>query len=150
MGKNKISILIVDDDSSVSKSLSDILKKQGYDTDIAESGSLAIKKAKEKSYDLGLLDINLPDIGGNRVLVKLHEISPTMVKIMVTGFPSLKNTMEALNQGADAYVTKPVKPEKLLAIISEKLEKQKSDEKMTENKITEWIKTRARQFENNK
>jgi DNA-binding NtrC family response regulator len=70
-----------------------------------------------------------------------------MVKIMVTGYPSLENAMEALNQGADAYVTKPVKSEKILALIKEKLEKQSQDEKMTENKVTDWIKTRARKLE---
>jgi DNA-binding NtrC family response regulator len=62
-------------------------------------------------------------------------------------YPSLENAMEALNQGADAYVTKPVKPEKILALIKEKLEEQSQNEKMTENKVTDWIKTRARKLE---
>jgi DNA-binding NtrC family response regulator len=69
------------------------------------------------------------------------------MKIMVTGYPSLKNAVEALNLGADAYVIKPVKPEKLLALIEEKLEEQREAEKMTEEKVTEWIKTRARKLE---
>jgi len=70
-----------------------------------------------------------------------------MVKIMVTGYPSIENAMEALNQGANAYVIKPVKPAKLLALIKEKLEEQQQAEKMTENKVTDWIKTRAHQLE---
>lgn len=72
-----------------------------------------------------------------------------MVKIMVTGYPSLENAMEALNQGAAAYVTKPVKPAKLLALIEEKLEKQRQEENVTENKVTDWIKTRAEQLQSN-
>jgi DNA-binding NtrC family response regulator len=87
------------------------------------------------------------DIEGTQLLAKLNEIAPKMLKIMVTGYPSLENAMEALNQGADAYVTKPVKPEKLLALIKEKLEEQSQAEKMTENKVTDWIKTRARKLE---
>lgn len=62
-----------------------------------------------------------------------------IVKIMITGYPSLENAVEALNHGANAYVVKPVKPEKLLGSIEEKLEKQRTAEKMTK-----WIKTRAR------
>jgi DNA-binding NtrC family response regulator len=66
---------------------------------------------------------------------------------MITGYPNLENAVEALNHGADAYVIKPVKPEKLLALIEEQLEKQRTTEKMTEGKVTEWIKTRARKIE---
>ena len=84
---------------------------------------------------------------GTKLLAKVHDTTPKMVKIMLTGYPSLENAMEALNQGADAYVTKPVKPAKLLALIEEKLEKQSKDEQMTESKVTDWIRTRARQLE---
>jgi DNA-binding NtrC family response regulator len=70
-----------------------------------------------------------------------------MVRIMITGYPSLENAVEALKHGADAYIIKPVNPEKLLALIEEKLGKQQEAEKMTEEKVTEWIKTRARKLE---
>ena len=84
---------------------------------------------------------------GTKLLTTMHENTPKMVKIMITGYPSLENAVEALNQGADAYIIKPVKPEKLLALIEEKLGKQREAEKMTEDKVTEWIKTRARKLE---
>jgi DNA-binding NtrC family response regulator len=86
---------------------------------------------------------------GTKLLTTMHENTPKMVKIMVTGYPSLENAVEALNHGADAYVIKPVKTEKLLALIEEKLEVQRQAEKMTEDKVTEWIKTRARKIEDN-
>lgn len=86
---------------------------------------------------------------GIKLLTTMHENLPKMVKIMITGYPSLENAVEALNLGADAYVIKPVKPEKLLTLIEEKLEEQSQAEKMTEEKITEWIKTRARKLEDN-
>jgi DNA-binding NtrC family response regulator len=84
---------------------------------------------------------------GTQLLTIMHETAPKMVKVMVTGYPSLENAMDALNQGADAYVIKPVKPSKLLALIKEKLEKQKQEETLTEEKVTDWIKNRARQLE---
>ena len=147
MTESKPRILIVEDDENIRKTMKNILQQKGYETDTAKSGQEAEQKAKTNFYNLALLDIKLPDMEGTQLLAKLHKNKPKMVKIMVTGYPSLENAMEALNQGADAYVTKPVKPAKLLALIKEKLEKQTQAEKMTENKVTDWIKTRARRLE---
>ena len=147
MTESKPKILIVEDDENIRKTMNNILQQKGYETDTAKTGQEAEQKTKTNFYNLALLDIKLPDMEGTQLLAKLHENTPKMVKIMVTGYPSLENAMEALNQGADAYVTKPVKPAKLLDLIQEKLEEQRQAEKMTENKVTDWIKTRARQLE---
>ncbi len=147
MTESKPRILIVEDDENIRKTMKNILQQRGYETDTAKSGKEAEQKARTNFYNLALLDIKLPDMEGTQLLAKLHKNKPKMVKIMVTGYPSLENAMEALNQGADAYVTKPVKPAKLLALIKEKLEEQSQAEKMTENKVTDWIKTRAHQLE---
>ena len=147
MAKNKPSVLIVEDDANIRVPLSTILQQKGYKTDTAKNGKEAIQKSKAKFYNLALLDIKLPDMEGTKLLTTMHENMPKMVKIMVTGYPSLENAVEALNHGADAYVIKPVKTEKLLALIEEKLEVQRQAEKMTEDKVTEWIKTRARKIE---
>lgn len=147
MTESKPRILIVEDDENIRKTMKNILQQKGYETDTAKSGKEAEQKAKTNFYNLALLDIKLPDMEGTQLLAKLHKNKPKMMKIMVTGYPSLENAMEALNQGADAYVTKPVKPAKLLDLIKEKLEKQNQAEKITENKVTDWIKTRARQLE---
>ncbi|UCG44590.1 MAG: response regulator [Candidatus Bathyarchaeota archaeon] len=145
--KKKASILIVEDDADIRETMSKILQQNGYRTDMAENGYEAIQKAEARFYNLVLLDIKLPDMDGTRLLATMHESMPEMVKIMVTGFPSLENAVEALNLGADAYVVKPVKPKSLLLVIEEKLERQRLTEKMTEDKVTEWIKTRVRKLE---
>lgn len=147
MTENKPRILIVEDDKNIRETLKNILEQTGYETDAAETGAEAEQKSKNRFFNLALLDIKLPDMEGTQLLAKLHDTTPKMVKIMVTGYPSLENAIEALNQGADAYVTKPVKPAKLLALIKEKLEEQQQSEKMTEGKVTDWIKTRALQLE---
>jgi len=147
--KNKPSILIVEDDTNILETLSTILQQKGYNTDTAKNGKEAIQKSKAKFFNIALLDIKLPDMKGTKLLTIMHENTPKMVKIMVTGYPSLENAVEALNLGADAYTIKPVNPEKLLALIEEKLEKQRGAEKMTEERVTEWIKTRARKLEDN-
>jgi len=145
--ENKPSILIVEDDANIRETLSIILQQKGYNTDTARNGQEAIQKSKTKFFNLALLDIKLPDMEGTKLLTTIHETLPKMRKIMITGYPSLENAVEALNLGADAYIIKPVKPEKLLALIEEKLEEQSQADKMTEEKVTEWIKTRARKIE---
>jgi len=140
-------ILIVEDDANIRKTLQTILQQKGYKIDTAKTGQEAIKKSKTKFFNLTLLDIKLPDMEGTRLLTLMHKTVPKMIKIMITGYPSLKNAVESLNLGADAYIIKPVKPEKLLALIEEKLKEQKVAEKMTEEKVTEWIKTRTRKLQ---
>ncbi len=147
MTKNEASILIVEDDVNIRETMSTILQQNGYSTDTAENGYEAIQKTEAKFYNLALLDIKLPDMEGTKLLTTMHENMPGMVKIMVTGYPSLENAVEALNLGADAYVVKPVKPKNLLLVIEEKLEQQQLTEKMTEDKVTEWIKARVRKLE---
>jgi len=148
--KDKPSILIVEDDANIRETLSTILQQKGYNTDTAKNGQEALQKSETKFFNLALLDIKLPDMEGTKLLTTLHETLPKMVKIMITGYPSLENAVEALNQGANAYIIKPVKPEKLLALIKEKLEKQIQAEKMTEEKVVDWVKTRARKLEANR
>ena len=147
MNKEKKSILIVEDDKAILKSLKDILQSEGYSVDTAENGQEAIQKSKEKFFNMALLDIKLPDMEGTKLLTTMHKDQPKMMKIMITGYPSLENAVEALNLGADAYIIKPVKPEKLLALIKEKLDEQSQAEKMTEEKVTEWVKARVRKLE---
>ena len=147
MIKNKPKILVVEDDVNIRGTLSTILQQKGYNTATARNGQEAIQKSRTEFFNMALLDIKLPDIEGTKLLTMMHENMPKMVKIMITGYPSLENAVEALNHGADAYIIKPVKPEKLLALIEEKLEEQSQAKKMTEEKVTEWIKSRAQEIE---
>ena len=144
---NKASILIVDDNEGILETLSAILEEKGYDTDTAKNGREAIEKSKKNFYDLALLDIKLPDMEGTKLLTEMKETKPKMVKIMMTGYASLQNAVEALNLGADAYITKPLDPENLLKIVNEKLKAHREAEKMNQEKIVDWIETRARKLE---
>lgn len=146
----KIKILIVDDDKDILKSLKDIMLSKGYQVDTAETAQNAIEKAKSQYFNLALLDIKLPDMEGTELLAKIHKEKPQMMKIMITGYPSLDNAVRALNLGADAYIMKPVNPENLLKVVEEKIKEQKEAESMTEEKIAEWIENRIQKLEQNK
>jgi len=142
----KASILIVDDNEGILETLSAILEEKGYHTDTAKNGTEAIEKSKTSFYNVALLDIKLPDIEGTKLLTKIEETSPRMIKIMITGYASLENAVEALNLGADAYIMKPVDPENLLKVINEKLKEQREAEKVSQEKVAKWIETRARKL----
>ena len=114
-------ILVVDDDKSILRTFTRILKKQDYKVDTAETGKEAIEKAENKHYDLALVDIRLPDTDGTELLARLKRQLQNTIKIMITGFPSIESGVKALDEGADAYLVKPVKPEDLLMLIKEKL-----------------------------
>jgi DNA-binding NtrC family response regulator len=132
----KASILIVDDNEDILETLSAILEEKGYHTDTAKSGIEAIEKSTMNSYNVALLDGKLPDIEGTKLLTKIEETSPRMIKIIITGSGFLENEIEALNLGADAYIIKPVNPENLLTVIDEKLRAQRETEKTSQKQKT--------------
>ncbi len=120
MDKAKKRVIVVDDDKSILRTFTRILQKNGYEIDVAETGKEAIEKSAKKNYNLALIDIRLPDMDGTDLLTKMQKTMQGAIKIMITGFPSLETGVKALDEGADAYLVKPVKPEELLALIEEK------------------------------
>ncbi|RLI33138.1 hypothetical protein DRO66_10635 [Candidatus Bathyarchaeota archaeon] len=149
MVEKKKSILVVDDDKAILKYAKGILQLEGYDVDVAETGFDAMEKSSTHFYNLVLLDIMLPDIQGTELLTKMHRTTPKMMKIMVTGFPSFDNAVEALNMGADAYLLKPVELEELLRVVKEKLYEQEEAEKMSEEQVADWINLRIQKLKAN-
>ncbi len=149
MEEKKKSILVVDDDKAILKYAKGILQLEGYDVDVAETGFDAMEKSSTRYYNLVLLDIMLPDIQGTELLTKMHRTTPKMMKIMVTGFPSFDNAVEALNMGADAYLLKPVELEELLKVVKEKLYEQEEAEKMSEEQVADWINLRIQKLKAN-
>jgi len=140
-------ILIVDDDESIRKSLSAVLEEEGYFVDTAENGSEAVEKSKASFYNLALIDIRLPDMEGTALLMAIKQTVPPMVKIIVTGYPSLANAMEAVNKGADAYILKPFVVKNVLETIKEHLNRQKETRKYSEERVAQFIETRAKELE---
>jgi CheY-like chemotaxis protein/predicted RNA-binding Zn-ribbon protein involved in translation (DUF1610 family) len=121
---DKVTILIIDDDKDMLETLSDILQEKGYSTETAKTGKEALKKVEERFFNIALIDIRLPDITGIEVLRTFTRKHPSTMPIMMTGNATLQNAVDALNLGANAYITKPIDYEKLDQIINECLEKQ--------------------------
>jgi len=121
------SILIVDDDTEVRKTLSSILDKEGYLVETVENGKQAIRVCEKSLFDVALIDIELPDMKGTELLNRLKQEQPRMVKIIITGFPSLENAMKAVNEGANGYVLKPFDVQELLEMIRKHLDEKKAE-----------------------
>jgi two-component system response regulator HydG len=112
---------VVDDDRAILRTFTRILQRAGFLTETAESGKEAVAKIQARNYDVALIDVILGDSNGLDLLPKIEEKSPKTVKIIMTGADSSEKRGEACENGADAYLTKPVNPEMLLSIFQEKL-----------------------------
>jgi DNA-binding NtrC family response regulator len=119
---------VIDDDQSIRTTTAAILENEGYIVDTAENGKEAIEKSNADLYRVALIDFRLPDMEGTELLTELRETTPKMVKIMVTGYPSLQNAIESVNKHADAYFIKPVDYENLLNTIRNLILKQQDSE----------------------
>lgn len=137
-------ILVIDDDRNIKETIIMILEDEGYVVDCAETGSEAIKKTEATAYNVVLIDIRLPDMDGVELLTKIRNLVPRTRKIIMTGYPSIQNAIEALNKSADAYVIKPIDVEKLLSIIREQIRLQETEEKFSEQKVAEFIERRVK------
>ncbi len=109
-------ILIVDDDPQIRRVLKVNLSGQGYEVDDARNGDAALEKLREARFDLVLLDINMPGMSGLEVCRAVRSGSEVAI-IMLTVRDDESVTVEALDAGADDYVTKPFKPSELSARI---------------------------------
>lgn len=119
-----MNILVIDDNPNARKTLSNILKAKGFDVEEAGTGSEAVASCRAKFFNLVLIDVKLPDISGLEVLKAVRGINEDIVAIMMTGYATLDSSIEAMNNGAFSYITKPVNMEQTLIIIAKALEKQ--------------------------
>lgn len=113
---NKLQILIVEDDSSVKNLMTTTLKAHDYKYIVAETGEDAIRQASTYNPDIILLDLGLPDIDGVDVIKKIRTWSNVPI-IVISARSEDADKIEALDNGADDYLTKPFSVEELLARI---------------------------------
>jgi len=116
-------ILIIDDEAGIRDALQDILMQEGYKTETAQTGKEALEACQKETFDVAVIDVKLPDTDGTSLLDELKKIDPNLVRIIITGYPSLETAVQSINSGADGYIVKPFKPQKLLDQIKERLER---------------------------
>jgi two-component system response regulator AtoC len=102
------SVLVIDDDPLIRKTLSTSLSKKGLEAVVAEDGEEGLQKYEEYNPDLVILDIRLPDVDGLEVLGRIREKNPNATVIIMTAYDDMKTTIEAIKSGAFEYLVKPL------------------------------------------
>jgi two-component system KDP operon response regulator KdpE len=115
MSLPRSSVLVVDDEASLRKALRASLVASGFAVEEARSGEEALDAVKERAFDLVLLDINMPGIGGFDACQRIRTLSPQAGIVMVTVKDVEEDKVRALEAGADDYVTKPFRLRELTA-----------------------------------
>lgn len=121
------SIMIVDDNVNLCRTMSYILKHKGYDVTIANDGSEAIERAREKKYfDMVFMDIKMPLMNGVETYKQIKKIIPGVTMVMMTAYAVEDLIQEALEEGAHGVIYKPVDIDKAIALIEEAKEQRTS------------------------
>lgn len=126
------SILIIDDEKAIRKTLSEILSYEGYKIEEAADGEEGLKKFGERNYDVVLCDIKMPKLDGIEFLEKSKEINPDVPVIMISGHGNIDTAVEAVRKGAYDYISKPPDLNRLLITLRNALDKQSL---VTETKV---------------
>ena len=115
-------ILVVDDDRELRETISEILTDAGFVISAAGSGEEALDILGGQTFDLVLLDMIMPGLGGQEILPLLKRQAPRTRIIMITAFATVENAVAAMRKGADDYLTKPFKVDELLTAVRRSLE----------------------------
>lgn len=120
-------VLVIDDEMIVRTSSKRTLVPEGYDVTLAESGRAGIEILERETFDVILLDLKMPDMGGIDVLKVIMERWPGTKVIIVTGYSTVDTAVEALRLGAFNHIEKPFTPDSLLAAVKEVCENPEQD-----------------------
>lgn len=126
------SILIIDDEPNLRRSLALILQRAGYSVNTAESARDVRHYLAAGAYDLVFLDLKMPEINGMELLPEIRQIYPEMPVMILTAHATLESAIEAVRKGARDYLLKPIDPEEILARVKQILAEQEQPRRRRE------------------
>jgi signal transduction histidine kinase len=118
-------ILVIDDEIGIRMGCQRALESQGYSVGSAASGEEGLEKLEHEGYDLALLDIMMPGMGGMETLKRIPEIDAHLVCVVITGYATVELAVQAIKQGAYDFITKPFDADTLLMTVEQGLEKRR-------------------------
>src|SRR5687768_3910912 len=124
----KGSILVCDDEEIMRDVLETILSGAGYKVDLARTGEEAVEAYSQKSYDIVLMDVSMPGMGGLTALETLIQADPEAVVLMITAFATFDTAISAWEKGANGVIRKPSQNEQILAFVAKGIKKRRKEE----------------------
>jgi len=123
-----VRILVVDDEPEVAETLRDILVNVGFEVETAENGKRAMGLLRDfQHFDLVISDMNMPEMGGLELLKQIHQLREDLPVIILTGWATVENGIESVEQGVSDYVLKPFNVEKLMSAVIRGVSKSRPD-----------------------
>jgi len=121
----KSTILVIDDEETMRDVCQQVLRKNGYHIETSADGADGLRKVRQLSPDLVLVDLKMPGIAGMEVLEKIREIDSSIVCVVITGYATVESAVETMKCGAYDYLPKPFTPDELRIIAKRALERRK-------------------------
>ena len=124
----KGSILVVDDEEVIRDVLDSLLVAEGYEVELARNGEEGLDKFQQHAFDLVLLDVSMPGIGGLRTLEELLKLDPEVVIAMITAYATFDTAIAAMQRGAFTVIPKPFDNREILKLVAGGLRRRRKDE----------------------
>jgi DNA-binding NtrC family response regulator len=120
-----IRILVIDDERSICEACRTVLSKRGYIVDVRMTGKEGLEAILDGGYDVTLLDVKLPDLDGMEILGRVHKEKPGEHIVVMTGYSTIQNAVEAMKLGALDYMAKPFDDDQLVLAVERGAEKKR-------------------------
>src|SRR5688572_22270784 len=125
MTENQKHLLIVDDEAALREAIAERLGDHGFIVEQAASGEEALERLAAFAFDILITDLRLPGIDGRKVLDAAVERYPELIAIVITGFGTVKDAVEAIKQGASDFITKPFQFDALMHVLRSAVEQRR-------------------------
>ena len=115
--RDHIRVMVVDDEAAVGKTIELILETEGFKVQMFNDATKALEAAKKTVYQLAVVDIKMPQMGGVEFIRRLQEADPNVGTIIMTGYPAIDTARQAMRDGAYDYITKPFRQEEIVEAV---------------------------------
>jgi len=124
-------VLLMEDEMNIARGLEMVMREEGYDVDLADTGQRALDKFRVSEFDLLVADLRLPDMDGMDVIQQVREKRPKTNVVIITGYPSVSSAVQAVRMGVSDYLRKPFTEDEFKTAVKSAL-KEKEKESMEE------------------